>query len=108
MLGKIISFQDIGTRLTLHSYNQTSLNFKCPAITAHYGWGDETIILSRPVTFPLNETDAYLISTESDCLCDGQLTLQDGYWIFYCCDEYPDCEIRINQNNGEVFCSHFG
>ncbi len=103
ILGKTISYQDNETILILHSDNQTSLVFKLPTVTAYYNGVEEILILSRPVTFPLSESDANFISTESEC--DGQLTLQDGDWTFSSPYEYPYCEIKIQAN---VFCFHFG
>jgi len=72
------------------------------------GAGSSAIELSRPVTLPINQSDAYFINNESECLCNTNLTLEDDYWVGSCCEEYPDCSIKISVETGNVTCYHFG
>lgn len=73
-------------------------------------WSDEIneVDLSIPVTLPLNREDAELINEECGCSCSGTLRRVDDEWVLDCCPEFPDCEIQIDVNTGEVTCDYFG
>lgn len=68
----------------------------------------EKVVLSNGVAAPLSKEDAALIGSESGCACSGELELDGNFWITECCNEYPDCQLKININTGEVTCLHFG
>ena len=79
-------------------------------IYVYESWGDEEIKieLSVPVTLPLNQEDAELIINECGCSCSGTLNLVDEEWVLGCCEEYPDCDIRIDVYTGDVECNYYG
>ncbi len=90
--------------------NGNSSTDKLSKIYLSESWNDEIIEinLSRPLTLPLNKEDPSLIRDESGCTCTGELKLVDDVWIIDCCLDYPDCEIKIDVNTGEVMCNYFG
>lgn len=62
------------------------------------------IRLDSPVWLPIDEDDAYYIMLNSECACQGRLSLVGDYWQY---PEYPgqgDCIIRINIYTGDVDC----
>ena len=91
----------------------TSTGLERISIVTVYGDGTGTheVELSRPVTLPINLSDAVLIMKECYEPYDISLGLPelfDEYWVFICCPEYPDWGIRVNKNNGNVFIDYFG
>ena len=75
------------------------------------GSGTHEVELSRPVTLPINLSDAVLIMEECYEPYDISLGLPelfDEYWVFIYCFEYPDWGIRVNKNNGNVYIDYFG
>jgi hypothetical protein len=67
--------------------------------------------LSRDVTLPINLSDAIFIMEECYEPYDsslGEPELIDENWVFYWCPEYPDWEIKVNRNNGDVMITLFG
>ncbi len=115
-LGTVNGFADDETSLTL-LYNAAgySLDFSVmqkSSIVVTIDDQAETLELTRPVTLPINRTDANFIMTEcvlkTWCSCSGPLELHDGYWRHHCCDDYPNCEIKIEIATGNVVCSLFG
>jgi len=81
---------------------------KITTIEVTTGAGISVVDLSRSVTLPINQSDAYFINDESGCICNTNLTLEEDYWVGSCCDEYPDCSIKISVETGNVTCYHFG
>ena len=91
----------------------TSTGLERISIVTVYGdvSGTHDVELSRPVTLPINITDAVLIMEECYEPYDISLGLPelfDEYWGFIYCPEYPDWGIRVNKNNGNVFIDYFG
>jgi len=67
--------------------------------------------LSRDVILPIYLSDAIFIMEECYEFYNtslGEPELIDENWAFYWCPEYPDWEIKVNRNNGDVMISEFG
>ncbi|MBN2573056.1 MAG: hypothetical protein JXP73_00690, partial [Deltaproteobacteria bacterium] len=69
---------------------------------------DKTVTLSRPIQTPISQEDAELVRKESGCGCPGDLVLKENKWTASCCEQYPDCSIRIDRDTGEVICELYG
>ena len=61
-----------------------------------------------PVTLDISQEDAELVRKESGCGCRGDLVLRENKWTAWCCEQYPDCSIRIDRDTGEVICELYG
>ncbi len=67
--------------------------------------------LSRDVTLPINLNDAIFIMEECYEPYNaslGEPELIDENWVFVWSPEYPNFEIKVNRNNGDVNISLFG
>ncbi|MDP8242337.1 MAG: hypothetical protein P9M09_04855 [Candidatus Celaenobacter antarcticus] len=78
-----------------------------------YGMSPEPyeLELSHSVIIPITKSSAIFIMEE--CYEDysislGEPELIDENWVFFWSPEYPDFEIKVNRNNGDVSISEFG
>ena len=84
---------------------------KIDIVTVTKGGEPYNVELSRYVILPINLSDAIFIMEEcyeSYNTSLGEPELTDENWVFYWCPEYPDWEIKVNRNNGDVMISEFG
>jgi hypothetical protein len=70
-----------------------------------------TVTLTHSVEIPISKSGAQFIMEE--CYEEynsslGEPELTDDNWEFYWSPEYPDYEIKVNRNNGDVTITQFG
>jgi hypothetical protein len=66
------------------------------------------VTLARPIQTPIGQEDADVVRKESGCGCPGEPVLVESNWTSSCCEEYPDCSIKIDQDAGEVSWGLYG
>ena len=84
---------------------------KINTVTVTSGGEPYDVELSRDVTLPINLSDAIFIMEEcyeSYNISLGEPELIDENWVFFWSPEYPDFEIKVNRNNGDVIIVEFG
>ncbi len=84
---------------------------KINTVTVTSGSEPYDVELSRSVVLPINLNDAIFIMEE--CYEEynaslGEPELIDENWVFYWSPEFPDFEIKVNRNNGDVIIAQFG
>ncbi|MDA3813236.1 MAG: hypothetical protein PF570_03175 [Candidatus Cloacimonetes bacterium] len=80
-------------------------------VTLLNGGEPQEVELSHSVEVPITKSGAIFIMDEC---CEGYNSslgdpeLIEENWEFYWSPEYPDFEIKVNRNNGNVEITHFG
>ena len=81
------------------------------SVTVDSGGESYVVELSHSVEIPISKSSAMFIMEEcyegyNSSL--GEPELIDDNWEFYWGPEFPDFEIKVNRNNGDVTITQFG